>query len=35
MLTDFLRRLSGRFFGVAVVIARRATQIFENWTPGL
>jgi hypothetical protein len=35
MLTDFLRRLSGRLFSVAVVTARRATQIFQNSTPGL
>ena len=35
MLTDLLRRLSGRLFSVAVVTARHATQIFQNWTPGL
>jgi hypothetical protein len=35
MLTDFLRRLSGRLFNVPVVTARRAMQILQNSTPGL
>jgi hypothetical protein len=35
MLSDFLRRLSGSLFSLAVVTARRATQIFQNSAPGL
>jgi hypothetical protein len=35
MFSDFLRRLSGRLFSVAVVIARHAAQIFQNSTPSL
>jgi hypothetical protein len=35
MLSDFVRRLSGRLFSLAVVTARRATQIFQNSAPGL
>jgi hypothetical protein len=35
MLSDFLRRLSGSLFSLAVVTARRATQILQNSAPGL
>jgi hypothetical protein len=35
MLSNVARRLSGRLFRVAVVIARHATQSFQNWTPSL
>lgn len=35
MLSDFLRRLSGSLFSLAVVIARRATQLLQNSAPGL
>ena len=35
MLSNVRRRLSGRLFRVAVVIARHATQSFQNWTPSL
>jgi hypothetical protein len=34
-LTRGVCRLSGRLVGVAVVIARHATQSFTNWTPSL
>jgi len=33
LVSDFLRRLSGRLFSVAVVIATHAAQIFQNSTP--
>ena len=35
MLSNVLRRLSGRLFRVAVVIATRATQHLQSWTPSL
>ena len=35
VLSDFLRRLTGSLFSLAVVTARRATQIFQNSAPGL
>ena len=35
MLSDFLRRLGGSLFSLAVVIVRRATQLLQNSAPGL